>query len=258
MKCSSKVSAMLGASYSCGVPVVCGKDASVRGRRLKWIRRIALGVLVVAAAAAVGGYMLLDALVTRAVQRGSEHAMGVPTAVERVSMRPLRARLVLDRFEAANPEGFKRERFLTIDRSVAVVEPATLWRSVVVMPRLHLDGLRLAIEHDFRGRSNYEPVLARLREVSRRVPGGQRYRIGELVLTDVSVVVDNPLPVGPREAVTLELDELRLTDVGAAEAGGEEGVLASELCGLIVRTVVEAVAGDFVGGTIRFGGSGGP
>lgn len=194
--------------------------------------------------ATVAGYLLLNAAAARTLERGGRYAMGVATHVETVDLRPLRGEASVHRLRVANPEGYSRELLLSLEQGEAAVELGSLMGQRIVLPRLHLRGVRIEIEHDHTGRANYEPVLEHLERVASRArhrSPQRRYLVRELIVSDITIAMKTPLPFGPREPITLELDEVRLSDVGA---GPEGGVLMSELCTRIVQHVVEAASAE--------------
>lgn len=212
------------------------------------MRRILL-VLVVLLALVLGAvWWRIDAIAETAIERAGSSALGVPTSVGVVLLRPFAGALSILGLEVANPPGYEGA-FLEVGSARLDVELGTLLEPTVVAPQLAISDVDLVLERRLRG-SNYDVILANTRRSGggARPPaepsaeGGKQFVVRDLVIRDVTARIRLVGLPGVRAAgreVTVQIPEVRLQDVGSRTKGG---VVASQLLGTVVVAVVQAVA----------------
>ena len=212
---------------------------------MKWIIRLVLLVIVVTVGVAVGGYFYIDAIAQQAVERGGSYAMGVPTTVQSVRVKPMAGEVALKELRVDNPQGFERQHFFTLGSGEAAVKLSSLMGEQVTIPRIHLDGVMINLEKNKDGTANYQKIMENLQKVSgspdeqpEQQKAGKRYVIKDLRITDIKVRTDIPL-VSVAMKQPIEIADIHLQDVGSDT---DNGVLMSQLTGIIMQSVLKAVA----------------
>jgi hypothetical protein len=189
--------------------------------------------------------LFLDRIVGTAVEEGGRRALGVKTEVDGVSLGLLRGRVALRGLAIDNPEGFAGEKFLELGSVRVEAPPRALLGDPVVIPSIVLEDLSLSIEGS-PGGTNYGRLL-------RNVGGGgagpesaepesgsarKEFVVRELVVRNVRARVSVGGLGSELAARTVEIPELRLTDLGSASGGME----LAELIRRVTREVVQGVA----------------
>jgi len=210
-------------------------------------RRVKIAGLaaLVGIAAAVGVFLYIERIAKVAIERGASYALGVPTAVDSVSIGVLSGESGLKGLRVANPSGFATPHFLTLDEASLRLRLGSLREETIVVPLLVLKGIDVNLEWNNR-KTNYGVVLGNLR---RRQSGGpppsgepgtgRRFIIDRLVIEDVTTRM-RVAPLGG-ELTTREvrIPEIRLTGIGS---NSDRGVLLAELTGVVVTAILRAVA----------------
>lgn len=213
------------------------------------MKRIAIGLLVVLLVAGAGIAFSLDALVERAIERGSEYALGVDTEVGSVRLGVLGGRFGLKGLRVSNPAGFDSPHFLSLREVRTGIDLRTLRSPVVEMPELVLSGIDLHIERRLDRGTNYGKLLDHLEKTtgSGEKPAaegppaedGKRFVIRELALRDVTAHLHLAPELGTLPATEIALPEVKLRGVGS---GGAGGISLAQLSELVVRTVLASAA----------------
>lgn len=227
----------------------------------KLLKRLAM-VAVVLVLLLVGGVVALiwsaNSAVRQGVEKGATYALGVDTKLAAVRLGGVFSGEVgLGGLQVANPSGFQTPHFLTLGDADVAVDLSTFSTDVLEVPRFALTDIDLNLERKG-GKGNYQVILDNLQKVSGgggsqpAPPGGQEKKlvVRELVLKNVKVharLLDAPggvgAALGSAAAVTVPLDEIRLTDVGRTGSGvGGTGVTVGELTNIIVKAVLAAAA----------------
>lgn len=216
---------------------------------MKWIIRLALLVVVVVVAAVVGVFFYINTIAKHAVERGGTAAMGVPTTVDGVSIGVFRGEAGINGLTVANPQGYKTPHFMTMDDADAKVSLGTLRQDKVVIPYIRLDDLDINLEK-LGDKANYEVILENLKKLETgQTPDPQeekvdakKYVIQEVAITNIKVHAKY-LPLGKTGSLPTSLDvdipEIRIKDFGSES---DNGVVMSELTGIIVKSVLTAIS----------------
>jgi hypothetical protein len=114
-------------------------------RRRRWVI-IALAVLGLGLAGiGVAGWLAFRAyaplLARERIEAALAQALDRPVHIERVLLRPLLGRIVLENVAVSGEAGRIQEPLLRLDRAAATVGISSLWRREVVVSRILLDGL---------------------------------------------------------------------------------------------------------------------
>jgi hypothetical protein len=201
----------------------------------------ALLLLVLAVGATI---LYVDRVAEYAVERGATQALGVKTSLGSARVGLLSGTFRLRRLAVANPPGFDAEPFLTLRGAHLALDLASLRERTVEAPSLVLKGVVVRLERR-RGKTNYGVILDNLsREERAQQPraahetAGKKFVIGELRIEDVTAQL-KLLPQGGRlTELELAIPEIRLTQVGS----GSDGLPVTELAGIVLKGVLEAVS----------------
>lgn len=196
-------------------------------------------VLGIVVALAVAGLWGADGLARSAVESGLGRALGTETTIQELDLGLLSGEATLEELRVSNPQGFDSPHFLTLRRARVAVRLRSFLADTVEVRRLELEDMDLTLEQ--RGTSsNVAPVLASLREATAgRAPEDEtRYRIGRMVIREVTARLQLGTGMGQQTAATVEIPEIRLDDVGSGRGGA---VALSELAALTVQAVLRAV-----------------
>ena len=203
-------------------------------RRAVGISALVLAALVVMAALAV------DAVARSALEEALAGAFGTGASVESVDVRLFSGEVTAEGNVVSNPGGFESPHFAALARARASAGLIDLLGDTVTVRRVDLEGLELYLER--RGaETNFGPILRSLR--ARREAGGsgdKLYRIEELVLT--GAVARVRMGAGG-EGETVEVPEIRLTDLGSAGA-----LPMGQVAGAVIRAALRAALLERSGG----------
>lgn len=203
-------------------------------------KRIALVVTGVLAAVVTVGVLALDGVVRSALEENLTATFGTETTVEDVDVGILSGDVTAEGIVVANPEGFETPRFAGLARTHVETGLLDLLGDTVTVRLVELEGLELHLER--RGTStNFGPVLASVKERREaRPPDTRSFRVDELVLR--STVARARLGAEGREE-TVEVPEIRLTDLGAGEGGASVGQIAGAVLEAALRGALSRSGG---------------
>lgn len=209
--------------------------------RLKKRYKVLLGILAVLVVVLGAAILWIDQIARAAVESAGESAMGVRTSLEKMSLRPLAGKGSMDGLVIGNPEGFETPHFMALGHGAVALELGSLFEDTVVVPSLRLEGLDVNLEKGDRG-ANYEVILANLKKGEEPPPEeaaeGKKFVIREVVMRDIRVQTDVTLAGKKLSTVELEIEEIRLENVGSETTAGS---LLSGLMGKLVVATLRAV-----------------
>ena len=81
---------------------------------MKWIIRIVIVLMLVVMVLGVVGYVMLDKLTKKGIERGGTYAMGVETKLDGIHIGLLSGSVSMNGLSVANPEGFKADHFMSL------------------------------------------------------------------------------------------------------------------------------------------------
>jgi hypothetical protein len=199
-------------------------------------KKVLLGVLLIPVVLVVGAWVFLDQIARRAVEIGGEQAMGVPTALDGITLKPLRGEGSLEGLKISNPKGFETPFFMNLSNGSAALDMGSLFKDTVVMKTIDLDGLEAHLEKTSQG-SNYGVIIDNMKkgeEAAKTEEPGKKFLVQTVVVRNIRVHAEIALG----QTVHLNIDEVRLEEVGSDTGSG---VIMSQLMGTIVKAVLAAI-----------------
>jgi hypothetical protein len=215
---------------------------------MRWLVRIAGGLLLLAGLALGGLWWRMDALAERMIERGASERLGVETTLRGLLLRPISGILSLRGLRIANPPGYAGD-FLLVERARGELDVGTLRSEVIEVREVTLDGVVLALE-ETRAGSNYDAIVANLgrrAEPAAEEPGPS-VRVRDLYVRNITAHVR--LAPAPAPPLTLEVPEIHLRDLG-----GPGGASTGEITAEVVRAILTAVATRAPGVPLALAGS---
>jgi len=216
-----------------------------RKAEVRWLIRL-VGALVLLVVLTLGGlWFYLDEATQTAIEAGGEAALGVPTRVADVRVRPAGGRIEIAGVRIANPPGFSDEAFLVLADGEVEIELASLTRDVVVLPVMALSGIELRLEKKG-AKANYDALLTGSDDPAppANAGAGRGVVVRTLTIGGVTAYLDPGVVIGTRRALTVEIPEIVLRDIGS---GTDGGVLTSQLSEIVIDAVLAALARKGIG-----------
>jgi hypothetical protein len=220
-------------------------STSRRGGRLRRLLVIAAVLLV----------LFLDSIVRTGIETAGSRVLGVRTSVADVSIGLTSGKTAVRGLEVDNPAGYEPVKFLALG-AVEVDAPLSgLMGEKIVIDRVRLADLTLELEKGADERLNVEVIVDNLKRATGagEAPGEQPDKpaaeqkealVKELRLEKVHVKLRN-IAGGKDGVVDVELPEIVLRDLSSK--GGVD-VLASELSGVVIGTVMKSVIASNIEG----------
>ena len=164
---------------------------------MKALLKLIIGLLVVVVIAVGGAYFYLDSIAKKAVERGGEMALGVPTTLDNIHISLLGGEASLSGLRIANPAGFSAQTFMGLGQGDAAVSLNSLLSDTIVVPRVRLSNIQVNLEQNGQ-KNNIQPLLARAKSMSGQGQGkkvqpaassesGKKFIIEYFSLNDVQV-----------------------------------------------------------------------
>ncbi len=219
------------------------------GRALKRVVIVLAVVLVLALAASI---LWIDSLARAGLNAAATHALGTKAAASSVSIGLFSGESSVHGFEVDNPQGFSNAKILTLDALHVSVGMSLLFEDAIVIDRVALSHLTLNVEKSADGTLNINALAAHLQGANSESKTSDAANAGdakevlikELRLESVQVNLHNMLG-GNKGVVTVRLPDLVLRDLSSK--GGVD-LLASEVSGVVLGSVVEAVIASNIEG----------
>jgi hypothetical protein len=210
---------------------------------MKFVVRIALGLVLLLALVGAGVILFIDSLAKTAIETGGSHALGVETRLASASIGLFSGEFALSGLTVANPAGFAEPNFFALGGTRLALPLSSLRAERVTIPELVLEGITLDLERNAQG-TNYGVILDNLSRFESSAPapdggaapaseGGKVFVLKKLVVRDVRATV-NLLPEGGAlTKLSLAIPEVVVTDLGT-------DMSLAQICALVVKTVVRA------------------
>ncbi|PWB70057.1 hypothetical protein C3F09_09760 [candidate division GN15 bacterium] len=196
------------------------------------IKKIALSLVVLVIAVLVVVYFARNILVKKAVEGGSEYALGVKTDLGSASLEIGGGSLELDNLAVHNPEGFAAGDFLTLKRGMIAVQTGSMLDKEVKVDSFIIDGVNLNLEQIDR-KGNYQYLLDHIKRIDMSSSKeSQKFRIGLIALRDINVSGSLNL-LGKNVQKSFKLDDFAIRDVGS-----DNGARVSEIAATVVKTLI--------------------
>ncbi len=212
---------------------------------MKALLKLIIGLLVVVVIAVGGAYFYLDSIAKKAVERGGEMALGVPTTLDNIHISLLGGEASLSGLRIANPAGFSAQTFMGLGQGDAAVSLNSLLSDTIVVPRVRLSNIQVNLEQNGQ-KNNIQPLLARAKSMSGQGQGkkaqpaassesGKKFIIEYFSLNDVQVNADLKV-LGETSKVNMVLPQIELRNLGSDEGG----LPMPELIQKVVQAVLSA------------------
>jgi uncharacterized protein involved in outer membrane biogenesis len=192
-------------------------------------------------------------LIRVAVEKSATRSLGVNVTLVSLGLSPFTGNVSMGELVIANPEGYEHENLMTLTNGDVSARIGSLLSDTVRVKQIELTGLELFIEQKGLG-TNLQQILDNIKkqqEPSEPKKEGKQVVVEELLLSDIAVNV-KPLPVGGKATtIRLELDPIRLTDLGT-DKPVDIGQISSQVM-VALATGVTRQAGDAVPAQITRG-----
>lgn len=212
-------------------------------RAVRWIA-IVLALLLAVGVGVL--YWRLDSIAEAAIERGGSSALGVPTTVTAVLLRPFAGAFSVLGLDIANPPDYEGA-FIQLGRVHLDVDMGTLLQPTIVAPELTISGVEVMLERRLRS-SNYDTILAGSRGAQGQPApptddgaAAVQFVVQSLVIRDVTArirIVAVPGVEGAGREAVVRIPEIVLENVGSRTEGG---VVAGELLRMVLGAVLQAV-----------------
>lgn len=186
-------------------------------RRLLITIPLIIIILLIGVVVVIGLYA--DSAVKMGVEKGGSSVLPVAVKLGDADVSILGGKLALNDLVIENPEGYKHENLLELNRGSVDVNIRSLLSDTVEIREIVLDGAVVVLEQKDLLKNNVKDIINALPKEDE--PGaeepveGKKLHIDELVISNTKVKVKLlPLP-GKIDTVPLELGTIRLTDLGS-------------------------------------------
>jgi len=196
------------------------------------LKKIVLFVIVLLIAGLAAAYFARNMLAEKAVEAGSEYALGVKTDLGSASLGIRGGSLELNRLEISNPEGFTAKNFLSLRRGVFDVDAGSVLDDEVRVDSFVIEGVTLNLEQIDR-KGNYKVLLDHIKQLDMSSSGESRkYHISLVALRDINVNGSLSL-LGQKNEKSFKLDNFSLRNIG-----GDNGATISQVTATVVRSLI--------------------
>lgn len=202
-------------------------------------------VLLVVVVGIAGAFFYVDTIAKKAIERGGEMALGVPTSLDEVNISFFGGEVSLNGLNIVNPAGFKAPTFMGLSQGKVVVSMGSLLGDTVVIPQVKLSGIEMNLEQIGK-KNNIDPILARTRSLGGKEQQtapqnvankkGKKFIVESFLLEDVQVNASLDL-LGQTSVVNLVLPKIELHNLGSKG----QGLPLPELIQKVVQAILEAV-----------------
>ncbi|MFM1821809.1 MAG: hypothetical protein RI967_75 [Planctomycetota bacterium] len=216
------------------------------------LAKVLVVLVLVVVLAVVGAVVFLDSIVKTGIAAAGTHALGAKTAVRSVSIGIVSGKTSVEGLVVDNPKGYSDAKFVELGSIAVDAGLSSFTGEKIVIDRVALADLVVEIEKGADGTLNVNAIADHLKEVTGTggepaekpdekpaEPAGESKEavVKELRLERIRVNLRN-LVGGKDGVVEVKLPDIVLRDLSSK--GGVD-VLASELSGVVVGSVMQAV-----------------
>ena len=218
---------------------------------MKRLIKVLLAAVVLLIIGGVVLVMSLDSIAAETIRRGGTYALGVETTVDEVDIglgSELEASMT--GLSIANPTGYSAERFFGLGQGSLRFPTSGLMASVVTVPELKLDGIEINLERRG-GKNNYDVILEHLashgggddgsggsepgkQDEDDDAPGGKRFAIERIVMTQISATVDLVPLAGDKSRVGVTIPQIVIENLSS-------DMSTAEIFEVVIQTLLAAV-----------------
>jgi hypothetical protein len=223
---------------------------------MKRLFRIILVLVALLIAVAIVLTLFLDQGIKRAVEVVGPRLTQVDVRVDDVDLSLISGRVQLKGLHVGNPEGFQSESAIELGSLLVATQPRSLLADKIVIRSLILDSPQITFEGGLK-ENNLRKLLDNVNESMKDLESPDRddkdgsdsatrkLQVDELTVADGKVHVW--VNVLGNRTTTIDLPEIRMTDLGK----GPEGITTAELTDRLLRVILEkatvAAAGAVAG-----------
>jgi uncharacterized protein involved in outer membrane biogenesis len=211
---------------------------------MKRILRLLLILVVLAVAAAIGLTLFLDRGIKRAVEVVGPRLTGVEVRLDSVELALWSGRVELEGLFIGNPDGYQSDSAIEMGSLVLAARPGSFLSDKLVIRTLNLRGAVVTFEGGLQSNNlrkildhvndSMEEIRSPGRKDERKSDGADRkLQVDELVVAGGKVQVRVNV-LGSR-GTTIDLPEIRMTNLGT----GPEGITTAELTDRLLRVIIE-------------------
>lgn len=196
----------------------------------------------------VGIYFYIDTIAKTAIEKGATYALGVNTSVGNVSVGITSGKFGIDNLDVDNPEGYDAtKKFFGLGKGELEMSLGSLFADKVEVPRLAFNDINVSLEKK-NGKANFDVIMENLGKFENKEDKtpedveqseGKRFVIDVVEINNVNIHVDLLPELGTLTKIDLKIPSIKLTGVGS---DSDQGVLVSELAGILLKAVLQAAA----------------
>ena len=207
---------------------------------MKWIKRIALGIVLLILIAVVVVYFSLNSIIRSEVQSQATASLGVDTTLASARLALFGGSLSLSDLEISSPPGFSAPKIFTLGDIGVNVSYGQLMGSPIHIEHIVIDKPVLVVEQAHI-KLNLNALMDQMPK-SPQTSGGQpsqpmKLMIDELDLNNAQVTFMPGIP-GVANSVVVPIDSIALKNIGNA-SGNQNGVAIKDV---VMQTVTALAA----------------
>lgn len=187
-------------------------------KAVKILRIVAVGVLVLILAVMIALNVYGGRIAKWGIETAGSKTLGVPVAVNNVSLSVLGGKLSLKNLAIDNPPDYQNKKMLELGSGKVAVSPASLLSDVVKIKEISLADVNVVLEQSLKG-NNIQAIMKNIpkgeKEAEASKEGGKKLQIDLVELTNIKVKVKLlPIP-GKAETISLDIPSIKITDLGS-------------------------------------------
>ncbi|MFH1016884.1 MAG: AsmA family protein [Pseudomonadota bacterium] len=165
-----------------------------------------------------------------------------------VTLRPFSGKAQIHHLFVGNPAGFSTPFAVSLKDFSMQMNTKSVLSKVVWIDHVLVDGPEISYETNQRG-NNIETIQRNVEQFTKSLPGataGKQTSGGKKVIIHELVVKNAKLLWTPRltgKTTTVDLPEIRLTDIGKSSGGAEPSQVVSEVLGKVLAGSTTAISG---------------
>jgi len=194
-------------------------------------------ILIIVAVVVVG--LFADRAVKMGIEKGGSAALPVAVEVGGADLSILGGKLALQDLSVDNPEGYKHEHLLELEKGSVAVSIRSLMGDTVKIKQITLDGAVVVLEQKGLLQNNVKEIIKAMPKAppADKEAEGKKLHIDELVISNTTVKVKLlPLP-GKVDTIPLKLSTIRMTNLG-----GDNKLNIPVLVGKILSAIFRGIA----------------
>jgi uncharacterized protein involved in outer membrane biogenesis len=217
----------------------------------KWIKRLALGLLITVAMLAIAISFIGGFLIKQTVNTAGPRLLGVPLHLNSATLYPFRGYVALKGLHIGNPKGFKAESLFDMAALDIRLRMRSLLTNRVIVESINISGPELTYERNLKT-SNIDRLMTMLApekpapaaeaKLAKKAPPGRKVIIKELSVNGTRVHV--ALTALGGHGFILPLPPIHLSNIGGNENGVTFAEAVREVLAAIFTSVGDAVTGS--------------